>query len=46
MANGAYTFNYLNNMINCKFKFIRANGKSIAIQHKRANTSNNYYRGK
>lgn len=33
MANGAYTFNYLNNMRNCKFKFIRANGKSIAIQH-------------
>ena len=27
MANGAYTFNYLNNMRNCKFKFRGLPGK-------------------
>ena len=33
MCSGTFTHDYLASRGNCKFKFIRANGKSIAIAH-------------
>jgi len=33
MCSGTFTHDYLASHGNCKFKFIRANGKSIAIAH-------------
>lgn len=34
MCRGTFTHDYLASRGNCKFKFIRANGKSIAIAHR------------
>lgn len=33
MSSGTFTYDYLTRRRNCKYKLIRANGKSIAIAH-------------